>query len=138
MWVYAAALVGTLMVAFVLWDAFETILLPRTVMRRFRLTRLFYQVNWTPWAAIGRRLPPGVEREHFLGLFAPLSLLLLITFWAFVLIGGFGRPLAQQPHGSGSNISCAPQITRQVHRLCRMDFPLCLYVVSFFSLCLRS
>ena len=78
------------MVAYVLWDAFETILLPRTVTRGFRLTRLFYQINWTPWAAIGRRLSPGANRESFLGLFGPFSLLLLIGFWAVIMIGGFG------------------------------------------------
>ena len=77
------------MVAFVLWDAFETILLPRTVTGGVRLTRLFYRINWTPWAVIGRRLPPGASREHFLSLFGPLSLLLLIGTWAISLIAGF-------------------------------------------------
>ena len=90
MWVYAAGFVGFILVAFVLWDAFETILLPRTVTHGFRLTRLFYQVNWTPWAAVGRRLPAGTRREHFLSLFGPLSLLLLIGFWAVIMIMGFG------------------------------------------------
>lgn len=89
MWVYAAILVGSIMVAFVLWDAFETILLPRTVVGGFRLTRLFYRINWTPWAAVGRRLQPGTAREHFLSLFGPLSLLLLIGTWAVSLIVGF-------------------------------------------------
>ena len=89
MWVYAAILVGVAVVGFVLWDAFETILLPRTVTGGIRLTRLFYRVNWTPWAAVGRCLPPGMAREHFLSLFAPLSLLLLIGFWAVGLVAGF-------------------------------------------------
>ncbi len=90
MWSFAAALAGLAMVALVLWDAFQTILLPRTVVGRYRLTRLFYQVNWTPWAATSRRLEAGSPREHFLSLFGPLSLLLLIGFWAGGLIVGFG------------------------------------------------
>ena len=88
-WSYAAALGGIGLVTFVLWDAFETILLPRTVTRSFRLTRWFYQLNWAPWAAIGRRLEKGASREHFLSLFGPLSLLLLIGCWAGGLIVGF-------------------------------------------------
>ncbi len=90
MWSFAAMLAGLALVALVLWDAFQTILLPRTVVGRYRLTRLFYQVNWTPWAAASRRLQAGQPREHFLSLFAPLSLLLLIGFWAGGLIVGFG------------------------------------------------
>ena len=84
-----AVLAGVGLLAFVLWDAFETILLPRTVTRGFRLTRWFYQLNWGPWAAVGRRLEEGTPREHFLSLFGPLSLLLLIGFWAGGLIAGF-------------------------------------------------
>ncbi len=90
MWSVAAALVGLVMVALVLWDAFQSILLPRTVTAGFRLTRLFYRVNWTPWAAASQRLQAGAFREHFLSLFGPLSLLLLICFWAGGLIVGFG------------------------------------------------
>ena len=90
MWNFAAALVGLAMVALVLWDAFQTILLPRTVTGGFRLTRLFYRLNWTPWAAASQRLKAGQPREHFLSLFGPLSLLLLIGFWAGGLIVGFG------------------------------------------------
>ena len=90
MWNFAAALAGLVMVALVLWDAFQTILLPRTVTGGFRLTRLFYRLNWTPWAAASRRLQAGQPREHFLSLFGPLSLLLLIGFWAGGLVLGFG------------------------------------------------
>ena len=90
MWSFTAALAGLAMVALVLWDAFQTILLPRTVTGGFRLTRLFYRLNWTPWAAASQRLKAGQPREHFLSLFGPLSLLLLIGFWAGGLIMGFG------------------------------------------------
>ena len=90
MWSIVAALAGLVTVTLVLWDAFQTILLPRTVVGRYRLTRLFYQLNWTPWAAASRRMEAGAPREHFLSLFAPLSLLLLIGYWVGGLIAGFG------------------------------------------------
>ena len=37
------AVVGGLLVALILWETFETIVLPRRVVREFRLTRLFYR-----------------------------------------------------------------------------------------------
>ncbi len=101
MWTYVAVAVGVVLVLFVLVDAFETILLPRTVTRGFRLTRLFYRVTWGPWAAVGRRLPPGSWRETFLSFFGPLSIVLLTGCWAGGLIVSFGLlqwALALEPH----------------------------------------
>lgn len=83
------ALVGLSMLAIVLWDAFETIILPRRVTRRLRLARLFYRSTWIPWSALARRLRPGNRRESFLSFFGPLSLLLLFGVWALGLIVGF-------------------------------------------------
>ena len=45
---------GTVLIVVVLWDVFETIVLPRRVTRRVRLTRMFYRAMWTPWSAICR------------------------------------------------------------------------------------
>ncbi len=84
-----AALAGLSLIAVVLWDAFETIILPRRVMGRFRLVRLYYRSTWAPWSALARRLPPGNRRESFLSFFGPLSLLLLFGVWAVGLIFGF-------------------------------------------------
>ena len=39
------AIVGFFIITVVLWDAFETIILPRRVARWFRLTRMFYLVH---------------------------------------------------------------------------------------------
>ena len=102
MWIYLATLAGLALTVFVLLDAFETVLLPRTVTRRFRLTRGFYRVVWQPWAALGRRLPPGSSRESFLSFFGALSLLVLFSLWAAGLIVGFGLlqwAWAPIPHG---------------------------------------
>ena len=46
-----AGIAGAVLVAVVLWDAFETIVLPRRVTRRVRLTRFFYRATWRPFAA---------------------------------------------------------------------------------------
>ena len=45
---------GCILIFIVLWDAFETIVLPRRVTRRIRLTRLFYYYTWKPWAALAK------------------------------------------------------------------------------------
>jgi hypothetical protein len=83
------ALVGSVFILSVALDAFETIVLPRRVTRRFRLTKLFYQSTWLPCAAIARRMRGNKRREAFLSFFGPLSLLGLLAVWAFGLLVGF-------------------------------------------------
>jgi hypothetical protein len=71
-------------------DAFETILQPRRIMHRFRFARVFYRCAWALWRSVALRLPGGRQRESFLGIFGPLSLLALFAAWVLGLIGGFG------------------------------------------------
>ena len=48
------------LIAVVLHDGFEVILLPRRVSRGLRLTRLFYITAWKIWrSAAGRMEPPS-------------------------------------------------------------------------------
>ena len=82
------AIVSSLLIAVVLWDAFEVIVLPRRVNRDLRIASLFYQTTWFPWSLIGRRLQ-GNTRETFLGAYAPLSLIVLLGLWAVLLVVGF-------------------------------------------------
>src|SRR5947199_1618138 len=85
----AFAAAGSLLVLFVLAEAFEALVLPRRVTRPFRFTRLFYRAGWRAWAALADRLPAR-RRQTFLSVFGPLSLLALIAVWAAGLIVGFG------------------------------------------------
>jgi ion channel len=80
---------GCILILIVLWDAFETIILPRRVSRRLRLTRLFYLGSWLFSSGLARRMKPGKLRERFLGFFGPLSLLMLFVVWGLGLIVGF-------------------------------------------------
>jgi Ion channel len=88
MHVWAAA-AASLLVVVTLWDAFQTIILSRRVSRRFRPTRAFYRLLWTPWRAATSRLPQGNRRENILMVFGPLALLSLIALWAFGLVASF-------------------------------------------------
>jgi hypothetical protein len=88
MHLWAAAVAGFLILV-ILWDAFQTIILSRRVSRKFRPTRAFYRLLWTPWRAAAKRLPQGNRRENILTVFGPLSLLSLIALWAFGLVVSF-------------------------------------------------
>jgi hypothetical protein len=84
-----AALVGLVLVAIVLRDSFETIILPRRVSARLRVSKVFYQATWRPWRAVGRRVRSSNWRENFLSTYGPLSLILLFVLWGAILITGF-------------------------------------------------
>jgi hypothetical protein len=86
----AATVLAVLLILIILWDAFETIILSRRVSRKFRITRAFYRVLWTPWRAVARLVPEGNRRENTLMIFGPLSLILLLAIWAVSLVASFG------------------------------------------------
>jgi hypothetical protein len=73
----------------VLWEAFETIVFPRRVTRRIRLTRLFYRLTWNTWKRIVNLVPEN-HHDNLLSIYGPISLLLLLTFWASMLVVNFG------------------------------------------------
>ena len=95
------AILGAAIIASVLWEAFETVVLPRRVARRFRVTRIVYRGMWFPWRAIARTCPNSKSRETFLSYFGPLSILLLFAIWAASIIFGFGLLYySASPHDS--------------------------------------
>ncbi len=98
-----AALIGTALIIIILWDAFETIILPRRVTRRFRLTRLFYHYTWLPVTRILYAITSETRAENLLSFYGPISLLLLLFIWAGGLIFGFG--LLQYAAGSATHLS---------------------------------
>src|SRR5437762_1861166 len=102
---WAAGAVGAALIAVVLWDSLETIVIPRRVSRRLRLTRLFYLATWRPFAAAVGRLRAPNRREAYLSFYGPLSLLLLLGLWAVGLILGFG--LLHYAAGSGVRLAGA-------------------------------
>ena len=64
-----ASIVGLVIVAVVLLDAFETVVLPRRVTRHFRLTAWFYRRTWVPWQKIAGHIQPPSRQQNFLGYF---------------------------------------------------------------------
>jgi Ion channel len=94
---------GVALFLVVVWDAFESIILPRRVTRRFRLTRLYYLFTWRSWKLYARLIPYRKGREAFLGFFGPISLLFLIGVWAIGLVLAFGM----MQYGAGSAVNVA-------------------------------
>lgn len=86
---YLVGSIGVFLTAVVLWEAFETIILPRRVTRRLRVTGFLYQLTWSPWAALAQFVRNDRRREKILAFFGPLSLLFLLVIWAVGLIVGF-------------------------------------------------
>src|SRR5882762_307850 len=97
---------GVVVFLIVVWDAFEAIILPRRVTRKFRLTRLFYRSTWRTWRLFVSLIPARKTREALLGFYGPMSLILLIAVWAIGLVLGFG--LMQYGTGSAVNSAGSP------------------------------
>src|SRR5690242_20317655 len=98
-----AFVVGVAIFAVVVWDAFESIILPRRVTRRFRLTRVFYKFTWNRWKSVTGLLSSRKQKETLLSFYGPLSLLVLVGVWAVGLVFAFG--LMQYGAGSAVNIA---------------------------------
>jgi len=98
-----AFLAGIAIFLIVIWDAFESIILPRRVTRKFRLTRAFYRITWQGSKFLASLFPSRKTRETLLGFYGPISLLVLIGVWAVGLVLGFG--LMQFGAGSAINVT---------------------------------
>src|SRR5579859_3967456 len=80
---------GILIIVAVLVDAFETIILPRRVNRRIRFARIFYRGFWRLWIKGKKLFKSSNKTKGYLGVFGPLSLIILISIWAIALIFAF-------------------------------------------------
>ena len=86
----AVAVLGITLILVALQDAFEVVLLSRPVEREVRLMNYFFRGTWAIWSRFGKLFPIGPKRDGFLGVYGPLSMVLLFVFWAIAIIVGFG------------------------------------------------
>ena len=84
-----AVICGVVLLAGVLLDAFQTIILPRRPVGRFRITRLFFLVTWGPWRWLVGHWPAKRSREQMYSFYGPSSLLLLFALWAVLLMWAY-------------------------------------------------
>ncbi|HEV2283517.1 MAG TPA: potassium channel family protein [bacterium] len=97
------SLAGICVIVSMLWDAFETVVLPRRVSRRVRVA-FYIGYVWRAWVGIVGRIQRRSRREAYLAYFGPLVTLSLLAVWALGLILGF----AMLQWGLGSQMS-APE-----------------------------
>lgn len=110
----AVFIAGAAILIIVIWDAFESIILPRRVTRQFRLTRLFYRTSWSIWKFACGLIPSRKIRETAMGVFGPISLLILLAVWAVGLVLGFG--LMQYGAGSALNVTgTTPSLSTDIY-----------------------
>lgn len=84
-----AVILGVLLILTILWEAFETIILPRRVTRKLRFTFVFYRTVWVAFVLVIKRVRNVKRRETYLAIFGPLSLFILLILWATGLILGY-------------------------------------------------
>lgn len=118
---FLVGFLGLVLLGAIVWDAIETVLVPRRIGRRFRLTRGFYIVTWRIWRALVAPVGRRARREAILGVFGPLSLVMLLGFWALGLILAF---------------ACMAWAVQTPGEMARRGFPLLLYMSgeTFFTL----
>jgi hypothetical protein len=84
-----AGVLGVILVLVQLWDAYETILLPRRLRADIRISRLLFRILWKLWTAWGRRIRARNQRELFLSFYPQLALIAVLGAWAVGIIAGF-------------------------------------------------
>lgn len=109
-----AGLFAVVLLALVLQDAFEVMLLPRRINRRVRFMGIYFRAAWAAWSQTARLLSPGRGREGFLSHFGALSMLGLFAIWAGTLILSFGLLYWSLQQGSGSAAAPSP-LAEQVY-----------------------
>jgi ion channel len=83
-------IIGVALVAIVLFDVFQTVVVPRRTGSVLRVAPHLLLLLWPIWRRIGLRRQPAWRREDFLGTFAPFAIVFLLVFWFVALIFGFG------------------------------------------------
>jgi len=99
----SVGIAGLFILFVVLWESFESIILPRRVTRPVRFVRIYYRVSWKIWAGVNRLVRSNKLREAHLSYYGPLSLLMLFATWAFLLVLAFS--MLHWAAGSAVNVS---------------------------------
>ena len=84
-----AALLGIMVIVFILLDVFKFIILPRRADSQITLARGFLRVLGRAWTGAGRRIRQRSKRETWLGYYGPIALIIVFGLWALGFILGF-------------------------------------------------
>jgi hypothetical protein len=81
---------GLFLIAIVLWDIFQTVVLPRPAHTRIRLARTLTRVSWPLWRRRAVRKVTNADQEKILGSYAPALVVILLMAWIALMVLGFG------------------------------------------------
>jgi len=84
-----AIIVGVILVIAALADVVNTLVTTTTSQWRWWLTRILYRRSWRLVALFGKRISHPDRRERFYSLFAPVSILAMLTAWVCQQVLGF-------------------------------------------------
>lgn len=91
---WAAGLVeagaGLFLIGLVLWDIFQTVVLPRPSPTRVRIARNLVRLTWPVWRWRALRRTVSIDQEKILGSYAPAVVLIVLITWMTLMILGFG------------------------------------------------
>jgi hypothetical protein len=80
---------GLILVAWVLNDVFNTVILPRPSPARYRPAGLLTRWSWAFWRRFADTSHTPEHREQRLGMFAPAVVMILLLLWILLLVTGF-------------------------------------------------
>jgi hypothetical protein len=80
---------GLVIIVAVLYDLFQSIVLPRPAVGKVRLAPYVVRPLWRVWRWVGTRSSRIEKRENRLAAFGPLALFILLAFWGLALILGY-------------------------------------------------
>jgi Ion channel len=83
---------GICILVLMLGDVFQSVVVPRAVGRRWRVSFVLWRAFWQRWPILAWRLyaTNDDKREDFLAIFAPFMLVFLLMVWAAGIILGYG------------------------------------------------
>src|SRR5437870_2861155 len=83
-------ILGLVLIVLVLFDVFETVVVPNLGSRYFRLTAFLVRTMlWAAWRRAASVYTEPRARRDFLAMFAPASVLISLLTWIIVLLLGF-------------------------------------------------
>ncbi len=83
-------ILGSIIVVSTLVDIFQSVVVPRPTRRSLRLAPFLLNGMWPLWKWIALRFPSAKYRAAFLGIYAPLTVVVLLLVWGIALIFGYG------------------------------------------------
>lgn len=102
---------GAVIVLVTIYDLFQSVVMPRPAVGRFRISFTLIRVAWRVWRKLAEGARRLQTRETVLAAFAPLMLVGLLVLWGFSLIlgytlifSGLHAGLQPQPDSFGSTL----------------------------------